>query len=126
MDIKDHKEIVDAYIALGYDLDRIAISKGHYQPDAAAVLHAYNFRLGPDWGDSGDDLGRFKKLPQEKVNEFIEAYYPGSGDVTLDDFLASVYPGWDREQIDEKRKFFSRKLTEEEQEEGKKAWKRLY
>lgn len=126
MDIRDHKQIVDAYIALGYDLDQIAISKGFYQPDAAQVLKGYNFKLGPDWGDEDDDLGRFKKLPQAWVNKFVETYYPSSGDVTLDDFLKTLYPDWEEEKDDGVKHIFNRKLTEKEKEQGKKSWKRLY
>ena len=126
MDILAHKEIVDAYIALGYDLDRIAISKGHYQPDALAVLRGYNFKLGPEWGDASDDLGRYRRLPQEWVNKFVETYYPSSGDVTLDDFLRAHYPDWNEEKDDGVKHIFSRKLTEKEKEQGKRSWKKLY
>ena len=39
--LREHKQIIDAYAALGYDLDTIAISKGFYQPDAAEILRGY-------------------------------------------------------------------------------------
>ena len=49
--LREHKQIIDAYAALGYDLDTIAIAKGFYQPDAAEILRGYGFKLGSRWGD---------------------------------------------------------------------------
>ena len=43
--LREHKQIIDAYAALGYDLDTIAISKGFYQPDASYYVCA-----DPDFG----------------------------------------------------------------------------
>ena len=122
-----HKQIVDAYIAVGYDLDRIAIVKGFYQPDAADVLHGYGFKLGSEWGDEDNDLGRFSKLPQKLVNEYVESYFPGldeegkGKDITLEMFLNVYYPDWRNMTEDSHPGILGRKLTYEEKKilEGK-------
>lgn len=134
--LREHKQIIDAYIALGYDLDTIAISKGFYQPDAAAVLRGYGFKLGSLWGDDTDDIGRFKKVPQVVVNEFVEKYYPGNPDVTMAEYLKTQRPDWQNAK-EAHHSIFSRKLTEEEQQAAgskqqtektrkKRKWKSLY
>ncbi len=111
--LREHKQIIDAYIALGYDLDTIAITKGFYQPDAAAVLQSYGFKLGKFWGDNSDDIGGFKKVPQAIVNEYVEKYYPGNPAVTMAEFLEKERPLWHNVK-ETRRSIFSRKLTEEE------------
>lgn len=134
--LREHKQIIDAYIALGYDLDTIAISKGFYQPDAAAVLKAYGFKIGKFWGDDTDDIGRFKKVPQVVVNEYVEKYYPGNPGVTMAEFLETQRPDW-RSAKETHHSIFSRKLTEEEMQAAgnrqqtektrkKRKWKSLY
>lgn len=134
--LREHKQIIDAYIALGYDLDTIAISKGFYQPDAAAVLKAYGFKLGQFWGDDTDDISRFKKVPQAVVNEYVEKYYPGNPAVTMADYLEKERPDW-RNVKEAHHSIFSRKLTEEEMQPAdntqqtekkrkKRKWKSLY
>ncbi len=134
--LREHKQIIDAYIALGYDLDTIAISKGFYQPDAAAVLKAYGFKLGKFWGDDTDDIGRFKKVPQVVVNEYVEKYYPGNPAVTMAEFLETQRPDW-RSAKEVHHSIFSRKLSEEEIQAAeneqqtektrkKRKWKSLY
>ena len=134
--IREHKQIIDAYIALGYDLDEIAISKGFYQPDAAAVLRGYGFKLGSTWGDEDDDIGRFKKVPQVIVNEYVEKYYPGNPLVTMAEYLSSQRPDW-ADAKDAYHSIFSRKLTDEEKQTAasrqhkekarkKRKWKSLY
>ncbi len=111
--LREHKQIIDAYIALGYDLDTIAITKGFYQPDAAAVLKGYGFKLGAFWGDDIDDIGRFKKVPQIVVNEYVEKYYPGNPEASMAEFLEKERPDW-RNAKERRRSIFSRKLTEAE------------
>lgn len=134
--LREHKQIIDAYIALGYDLDTIAISKGFYQPDAAAVLKAYGFKLGKFWDDDTDDIGRFKKVPQVVVNEYVEKYYPGNPAVTMAEFLETQRPDW-RSAKEVHHSIFSRKLSEEEIQAAeneqqtektrkKRKWKSLY
>lgn len=125
--LSSHKQIVDAYIAVGYDLDKIAIVKGFYQPDARDVLHGYGFKLGSDWGDESDDRGRFKNLPQKLVNEYVECYFPGldeegkGKDITLEMFLNVYYPDWRNMTEDSHPGILGRKLTHEEKRilEGK-------
>ncbi len=124
-DLAVHKEIVDAYIALGYDLDRITITKGYYQPDAARILKGYGIALGAEWGDAENDRGRYRDLPQDIVNEFVTAFFPGGENADLEGFLAARHPGWEKD-VKKKTRIFSRRLTEEEIEAGKKEWKRLY
>lgn len=134
--IREHKQIVDAYIALGYDLDEIAISKGFYQPDAAAVLRGYGFKLGSAWGDDDDDIGRFKKVPQAIVNEYIEKYYPGNPQMSMAEYLKYQRPDW-ADAKDTYHSIFSRKLTDQEKHTArdgqhtketrkKRKWKSLY
>lgn len=134
--LREHKQIIDAYIALGYDLDTIAISKGFYQPDAAEVLRGYGFKLGGLWGDDTDDIGRFKKVPQVVVNEYVEKYYPGNPAVTMAEYLKTQRPDW-QNAGETHYSLFSRKLTEEEQQAAggtqqaekmrkKRKWKSLY
>ena len=134
--LREHKQIIDAYIALGYDLDTIAISKGFYQPDAAAVLRGNGFKLGSLWGDDTDDIGRFKKVPQTVVNEYVEKYYPGNPAVTMAEYLKTQRPDWQNAK-ETHHSLFSRKLTEEEQQAAgnmqqtektrkKRKWKSLY
>lgn len=112
--LREHKQIIDAYIALGYDLDTITLTKGFYQPDAAAVLKGYGFKLGPAWGDDTDDMGRFKKVPQVVVNEYVEKYYPGNAQVTMSEYLEKQRPDWYNAK-DTYKSIFSRKLTVEEE-----------
>ena len=114
LSLSEHKQIVDAYIALGYDLDTIAIAKGFYQPDAAEVLKGYNFRLGHIWGDDGDDRGKYKFLPQSLVNMFVESFYPGNAPCTITEFLEQSVPDWRNFEEEPKGWLFSRRLTPEE------------
>lgn len=134
--LREHKQIIDAYAALGYDLDTIAISKGFYQPDAAEILRGYGFKLGSWWGDDADDIGRFKKVPQTVVNEYVEKYYPGNPAVTMAEYIETQRPGWQCAK-ETHHSLFSRKLTEEEQQAAgstqqtekprkKRKWKSLY
>ena len=103
---------------------------------AAAVLRGYGFKLGSLWGDDTDDIGRFKKVPQVVVNEYVEKYYPGNPAVTMAEYLKTQRPDWQNAK-ETHHSLFSRKLTEEEQQAAgntqqtektrkKRKWKSLY
>ncbi len=125
-----HQQIVDAYVALGYSLDKIAESKGFYQPDSADVLRGYGFRLGPEWGDEEDDCGRFREMPQSLVNEYVRHFFPGidaavpqNRDITMDQYMNIYHPDWNVQSRKEKPSIMRIGLSREEQEIMNAGWK---
>lgn len=118
-----HQQIVDAYIALGYSIDKIAEAKGFYQPDSADVLHGYGFKLGPEWGDEEDDIGRYRKMPQALVNEYVRHFFPGideavpqNRDITMEQYMDIYHPNWRAAAYEGKTSPFGFKLSNEENE----------
>lgn len=121
--LEAHQRIVDAYIAVGMSIDKIAEAKGFYQPDSADVLHGYGFKLGSEWGDRTDDRYRYRNIPQELVNEYVEHFFPGideavemNRDITMDKYMDIYHPGWRNMTDPGYTGILSRKLTDEEKE----------
>jgi len=63
-----HREIIDAFVLLGYDIKEITIRKGWHQEEAKKIIEAYGFNIE-------EDMRRFPGTPQDLINEFVDAHF---------------------------------------------------
>lgn len=113
---REHLAIFDHYIALGKDIETLAIKFGYDIPVICTILEGYGENLRDGAG------GRMKHVPQVLVREYIDHFYPGIASenpendwINLEAYLDVYHSGWrqelSRNQKNEKSKWKSgRKL----------------
>ena len=92
---KDHLAIFDHYVALGRDLEYIAIKFGYDIPMIITILEGYGETVCPE------SCGRLKHLSQILVKEYIERFYPGIASenpqndwINIESYLDIYHPRW--------------------------------
>lgn len=96
---KDHLGIFDHYVALGRDLEYIAIKFGYDIPVIITILEGYGETV------CQEACGRLKHLSQLLVKEYIEHFYPGIASenpqndwIHIEAYLDIYHPRW-REEV---------------------------
>ena len=111
---REHLAIFDHYIALGRDIETLAIKFGYNPPDIITILEGY--------GDTvcEESRGRLRELPQSLVKEYVEHFYPGIASenpendwICIEAYLDAYHAGW-------------RNLVGEKRAAKKKKWRGLY
>ena len=99
--LRKHLALIDGYIFSGHGLDDLTIRHFVIQPDIAAILHAYGFYAGSDYGDDEDSRGRYRGMPYSLVEEYVTRFFPGldSADsqeagLTLELYFDRRRPDW--------------------------------
>ena len=105
-----HREVIDSFIALGYDLDEITIRKGCSQTDALKIIESYGFNINTD-------RRRYKGTPQELINAFVDANFSLVSQGVTADFVKcmdSNIPNWRNATPTVKASMLSMHLSDEE------------
>lgn len=96
--VRDHLGIFDHYVALGREIEKIAIKFGYDIPIIHTILEGYGETV------SEESRGRLRQLPQILVKEYIEHFYPGIASenpqndwITIKTYLDIYHPAWRRE-----------------------------
>lgn len=111
LSVKEHLGIFDHYIALGRDIEYIAIKFGYDLPMIVTILEGYGERV------CDESCGRLRTLPQTLVKEYINHFYPGIASenpendwIHIEAYLDIKHPGWrkaiERGEVAEKEKFW--------------------
>lgn len=107
----EHLGIFDHYIALGRDIETIAIKFGYDIPIITTILEGYGETI------CDESRGRLRALPQVLVKEYIDHFYPGIASenpendwINIESYLDVKHPKW-RSEIEscknaEKKKFW--------------------
>ena len=110
----EHFAIFDQYVALGKDIETLAIKFGYNPPDIITILRGYGETV------CEESQGRLREVPQSLVKEYIEHFYPGIASenpqndwIHIEAYLDLKHPGW-RDVMGSKRAA------------KKKKWKGLY
>ena len=95
---RDHIGIFDHYIALGRDIEYIAIKFGYDIPVILTILEGYGEKIR----DSSQ--GRLRHLSRLLVEEYVEHFYPGIASenpendwIHIEAYLDVYHPGWREE-----------------------------
>lgn len=96
--MRDHIGIFDHYIALGRDVEYIAIKFGYDIPMILTILEGYGETV------SEDSCGRLQHLPRLLVEEYVQHFYPGIASenpendwIHIEAYLDIRHPGWRNE-----------------------------
>lgn len=92
---RDHIGIFDHYVALGRDIEYIAIKFGYDIPMIFTILEGYGETVGEN------SCGRLRHLSRLLVEEYIEQFYPGIASenpendwINIEAYLDVYHPGW--------------------------------
>lgn len=117
IDVKDHMAIFDHYIALGREIEQIAIKFGYNVSTIVTILTGYGEVI------SDKSRGRLNKLSQHLVKEYVEHFYPGIASenpqnhwINIEAYLDVYHQGWknvmeDRIVADKRKGLIGRPLN---------------
>lgn len=93
--VKDHLAVFDHYVALGRDVETMAIKFGYDIPMIITILQGYGENVCPE------SRGRLRGVSQILIKEYIEHFYPGIASenpqnswINIEAYLDIYHPQW--------------------------------
>ena len=100
-DLKDHIAIFDLYVAVGREIEYLAIKYGMEPEDVIHLLEGYGEKVTEDETLRQERRARLPKLSRLLVEEYITKFYPGIASehpendwICIDAYLDRFHPGW--------------------------------
>lgn len=100
---RDHIGIFDHYVALGHDIEYIAIKFGYDIPAIITILEGYGETV------CEESCGRLRYVSRLLVEEYIDHFYPGIASenpendwINIEAYLDFRHPGWRNEEEKQK------------------------
>ncbi len=113
--MEDHLAIFDHYVALGRDVESLAIKFGYDIPIITSILEGYGETV------CEASRGRLRMVHQALVREYVERFYPGIASenpendwIHIEAYLDVYHSGWreemERQERAHRRKWKSKRL----------------
>lgn len=107
--VEDHLAIFDHHVALGRDVESLAIKFGYDIPIIMTILEGYGETV------CEESCGRLRMVHQALVKEYVEHFYPGIASehpendwIHIEAYLDLRHPGW-RDEMEKQQKAHRRK-----------------